>query len=224
MIDPWLTRRSLSAEYLKVSLIRPLGTNWTADSLLKSTTYSENDKTRGFSCATTAAGAWTTQVFAHRNTILESNKGKEKKKANSKKGEKAQGSNGWPKGPIPQRKNLTGLKEHLYVWTNTQTNTTTSETRKSWHTITKGEKGPKNPKDHAPKRLNPAPKWDGWHTRENSHRPGNPGLKLEGTTPKKLLARRRVNSVQTLTGVHVAQLFRASKTKSCTFLNFISRT
>ena len=95
--------------------------------------------------------------------MLESNKGKEKKKVNSKKGKKAQnwGSNGWPKGPIPQRKNLTGLKEHLYVWTNTQTNTTTSETRKSWHTITKGEKGPKNPKDHAPKRLNPAPKWDG---------------------------------------------------------------
>ena len=95
MIDPWLTRRSLFTESLKVSLIRPLGMNWTADSLLKSTTSSKNDRTRDFLCTMTAAGAWTTQVFAHRNTILKSNKGKERKEPTAKKNQSRPMMNTW---------------------------------------------------------------------------------------------------------------------------------
>lgn len=65
-----------------------------------------------FSCASTAAGALTTQVFTHRNTVLKSKK--EKKGLN-------RSPNDWPKGPRPP-KNPTGLKGQLYVCTSAQAN------------------------------------------------------------------------------------------------------
>ena len=74
----------------------------------------------------------------------------------------------------------------------TQANTTTSDTRKSWHTRTAGEKGPKDPKDHAQKKGRTWPQNGMGDTREKQSQARKSWPKnCREQRLKSLLARRR---------------------------------
>ena len=154
---PWLTRHSLSAESLKVSLIRSLATNWTADSLLTSTTSSRKDRTRGFHARQQLRARW-----QHRCSCIGTPYWNRKRRKKARTGAQMIG----PKGHAPQKILQDWKGNYTYAQAHRLTNTT-SETRKSQHTITKGKRG-KKPQGPHPKRLNPAPKWNGWHTHKQS--------------------------------------------------------
>ena len=130
---PWLTRHSLSAESLKVSLIRSLATNWTADSLLTSTTSSRKDRTRGFHARQQLRARW-----QHRCSCIGTPYWNRKRRKKARTGAQMIG----PKGHAPQKILQDWKGNYTYAQAHRLTNTT-SETRKSQHTITKGKRGKK---------------------------------------------------------------------------------